>query len=67
MFYDPNALIIADPEHSIDEDRFVILGHSFRLRLLIVCYCYRQEDEVIRIISARKASKREAEQYWRQR
>jgi len=65
-FYDPNALMISDPEHSAEEDRFVILGHSFRLRLLIVCHCYRQKDEVIRIISARKASKKETEQYRRQ-
>jgi hypothetical protein len=66
VFYDPNALMISDPEHSAEEDRFVILGHSFRLRLLIVCHCYRQKDEVIRIISARKASKKETEQYRRQ-
>lgn len=63
VFYDPNAIIISDSDHSAEEDRFVILGHSSLLHLLVVCHCYRQKDEVIRIISARKASKKESEQY----
>lgn len=62
-FTDPNARMIADPEHSIDEDRFVLLGISVSLRLLVVCHCYRQVDMVIRIISARKATKQEQKQY----
>jgi len=63
VFYDENARIIADPEHSQDEDRFIILGFSAALRLLVVCHCYRKEDEIIRIISARKATKNEAKYY----
>ena len=63
VFYDPNALLIHDPDHSEDEDRFIILGRSERTRLLIVCHCYREDDEVIRIISARKASKAEKAHY----
>lgn len=63
VFYDENALLIPDPGHSEDEQRFVILGLSERLRLLIVCHCYRQNDEVIRIISARKATRNETKSY----
>ena len=62
-FYDPHARIIADPEHSDDEDRFVLLGLSGNMNLLLVCHCYRSSDEVIRIISARKATKSESVQY----
>jgi uncharacterized protein len=62
-FLDENARVMPDPEHSDDEDRFVLLGLSIRLRLLIVCHCYRRDDEVIRIISARKADKSERRQY----
>ena len=62
-FYDPHARIIADPEHSADEDRFVLLGLSRNLNLLLVCHCYRSADEIIRIISARKATKSESVQY----
>ena len=63
VFYDKNARIIADPDHSQDEDRFIILGLSSALRLLVVCHCYRKNDEVIRIISARKATKNEIKYY----
>lgn len=63
VFYDVEALLILDPEHSQEEDRFIILGFSDRARLLIVCHCYRESDTVIRIISARKATKNEAKQY----
>ncbi|EPF30993.1 hypothetical protein HMPREF9194_01322 [Treponema maltophilum ATCC 51939] len=63
VFYDNNALLIADPEHSNKNDnRFVMLGLSFNLRLLVVCHCYREGD-IIRIISARKATKTEGKQY----
>ena len=55
VFYDEAARIIDDPEHSDDEDRFIILGTSEKLRLLVVCHCYRASDTVIRLISARKA------------
>ncbi len=63
VFEDVEALIIDDPDHSIDEERFIILGFSSRANLLVVCHCYRQNDSVIRIISARKATPREADQY----
>ena len=67
MFLDEDALQIPDPDHSDDEDRFIMLGVSGRLRVLVVCHCYRQGDDVIRIISVRKADHRERRQYdeWR--
>jgi len=63
VFYDPCARVIDDPEHSEGEDRFIILGISQKLRLLVVCHCYRERDEVIRIISARKATTNESRAY----
>ena len=63
VFEDGNALLINDPEHSEDEDRFILLGLSASLRLLVVCHCMRCTDTVIRIISARKATTRETKQY----
>lgn len=54
-FSDERALLIDDPDHSEKEDRFVLLGLSQSLRLLVVVHCYRAEGRVIRIISARKA------------
>lgn len=65
VFYDDEALLIDDPEHSQDEARFIILGLSKKANLLVVCHCYRASDTVIRIISARKATKNEARQYGR--
>ena len=65
VFYDPYALVISDDDHSYEEDRFVIVGLSSSARTLTVCHCYRRKDEVIRIISARHATKREEETYWR--
>jgi len=65
VFQDENARLIADDTHSIDEDRFVLLGLSFALRLLVVCHCYRESDHVIRIISARRASQTERLTYLR--
>lgn len=62
-FLDENARVMPDPEHSHDEDRFVLLGLSTRIRLLVVCHCYREGDDVIRIISARKADRSERNQY----
>ncbi|MEO1300027.1 MAG: BrnT family toxin [Cyanobacteria bacterium J06636_16] len=64
-FYDENARLTPDPDHFQDEDRYVLLGLSAVLRVLIVCHVYRHDDEVIRIISARKATKREQQQYQR--
>ncbi len=63
-FYDENARIISDDNHSEIEERFILLGYSFRANLLIVCHCYREPDEVIRIISARRATKTESIQYF---
>jgi len=63
VFDDENAILFDDPDHSEEEDRFILLGMSFQANLLIVCHCYRGEDEVIRIISARKATKTESKQY----
>lgn len=66
VFDDCEALRIFDPDHSEDEDRFLLLGMSSVLRLLVVCHCYREDDELIRIISARKDTKKEALTYeWR--
>lgn len=67
VFYDPFALVVPDDEHSYDEERFVIVGMSMRARALTVCHCYKQTNELIRIISARQASKREEASYWRNR
>lgn len=63
VFYDDDALVISDPEHSQEEDRFLILGFSAQARLLVVCHCYRESESVIRIISARKATRNESRQY----
>ena len=64
VFYDPNARMIFDPDHS-EEDRFIMLGFSSSFRVLVVIHCYREKDTVIRIISARKANKNEQRQYER--
>jgi hypothetical protein len=63
VFFDERAKLIDDPDHSEDEDRFVLLGVSNTLKVILVCHCYRQEGNVIRIISARKASRHETKQY----
>ena len=63
VFVDEHAKLIDDPDHSEDEERFVLLGLSSALRLLLVCHCYRSEGNVIRIISARKANAQESRSY----
>ena len=63
VFYDERARLIDDPDHSDDEARFILLGLSSSLRLLVVCHCYRSDDNVIRIISARKATAGELKSY----
>jgi len=63
VFYDPNGKLIDDPDHSDKEDRYIILGLSKILHLLVVCHCYREDDETIRIISARKATTKETKYY----
>ena len=66
VFVDENAILINDPDHSLEEDRFILLGLSGSLRILVVCHCYRAEGQLIRIISARKADGQERKVYfWR--
>lgn len=67
VFYDESALLIPDPDHSQDEDRFVLLGVSAIARVLIVCHCYRESNEIVRIISARRANRTEQASYRRRR
>lgn len=63
VFLDERARLIDDPDHSGEEERFVLLGLDGSLRLLVVCHCYRSQEHVVRIISARKATKEEAKSY----
>jgi hypothetical protein len=58
-FQDPNARLFHDPEYSEKEDRFILIGVSSTARPLVVVHCYMESDSVIRIISARKATKKE--------
>ena len=67
VFLDENAVRFFDPDHSEDEDRFILLGISFKLRVLVVCHCFRESEKVVRLISARKADKAEERDYWRRR
>ena len=63
VFFDEGALVASDPDHSDGEDRFLIIGFSIRARMLLVCFCERRSGNVIRIISARKATRKEQDQY----
>ncbi|RPI71859.1 MAG: BrnT family toxin [Desulfobacteraceae bacterium] len=63
VFYDEKALLINDPDHSEIEDRYILLGMSHKIRLLVVCHCYPEREDTIRIISVRKASKTEQMRY----
>ena len=63
VFLDERAIRFFDPDHSEDEARFILLGMSFVLRVLVVCDCYRVEDSIIRILSARQANETEAQAY----
>lgn len=65
VFYDENAVEYSDPDHSEKEERFILLGMSYRSRVLVVCHCYRESKSVIRIISARRADRNEEEEYWK--
>ncbi len=67
VFYDEHAIQFFDPEHSENEDRFILLGTSFKSRTLVVCHCLREKETKIRIISARKADKDEQRVYWSER
>ena len=63
VFADERARLIDDPDHSADEERFLLLGLSSSLRVLVVAHCYREAEGVIRIISARKATRDEQRSY----
>ena len=63
VFFDERAILFDDPEHSDYEDRFLLLGMSETANVCIVCHCYRESDTVIRIISARKATRKEVDRY----
>ncbi len=63
VFADDDAVLVSDPAHSSSEDRFYLLGRSARLRVLVVVHCYRVDDEIVRLISARKATSSERAQY----
>ena len=65
VFYDENARLISDPGHSNNEDRFILLGLSHNAKILVVVHAYKEQDELIRIISARKATKNENQYYFR--
>ncbi len=65
VFFDESAMEFFDSEHSQSEDRFLMLGQSFSMRTLMVCHCYRDKDETIRLISARKATPKERTMYLR--
>ncbi len=67
VFYDENAIQFFDPDHSESEGRFILLGISLKLRILVVCHCFRESETVVRIISARKADGDEKNEYWRYR
>jgi len=63
VFYDEYARLIPDPDHSESEDRFILLGFSLGLKVLTVVHCYKDEENIIRIISARKSTKNETKYY----
>lgn len=65
VFLDENARLIDDPDHSEEEERFLLLGYSLQARCLLVSHCYRESETMIRLISARRATPREEEVYWR--
>jgi hypothetical protein len=65
VFFDDCAIQFDDPDHSINEERFLLLGFSQRLKVLVVCHCYRSDESIIRIISARRATHKEQKVYFR--
>ncbi len=67
VFYDESAIQFYDPDHSDEEDRFILLGLSFKPQVLVVCHCFRESETLVRIISARRADKDEEREYWKQR
>ncbi len=67
VFYDEHAIQFYDPDHPDEEDRFILLGLSFKPQVLVVCHCFRESETLVRIISARRADKDEEREYWKQR
>ncbi len=65
VFFDENAIEFDDPDHSINEERFILLGLNQNLKVLVVCHCYPSNESEIRIITARKATKKEQTVYFR--
>ncbi len=65
VFFDENAIEFDDPDHSVHEERFILLGLCQSLKVLVVCHCYRRDESIIRIFSARKATKKEQGVYFR--
>ncbi len=63
-FYDEYAIQFFDPDHSDEEDRFILVGASHKLNTLVICHCFREKETVVRIISARKADNHEVDAYW---
>lgn len=63
VFEDERGILFDDPDHSKDEERFILIGLSKNLKVLVVCHCYRKDADVIRVISARKATRTESKQY----
>jgi uncharacterized DUF497 family protein len=66
-FFDEHAIQFFDPDHSDDEDRFILLGMTFKLSVIVVCHCFRKSETVVRLFSARRADKHEEREYWRRR
>ena len=66
-FKDEHAIQFFDPDHSASEDRFILLGISATLRVVVVCHCFREDALVVRVISARKADQSEERDYWEAR
>ena len=64
VFFDENAVLFDDPIHSVGEERFLIIGLTTTSKICIVSHCYRGADNIIRIISARKATKSERDIYF---
>lgn len=62
-FFDEDGLLIADPDHSEDEERFILLGATAAAKLVVICHCCRGEDDAIRLISARRATRKERATY----
>ena len=63
VFFDDKAILFDDPEHSDEEERFLLIGMTTSTKICVVCHCYREDDTIIRIISAREATKNEEKRY----